>query len=399
MSSDEGLTWFNPGGDLPGNHCGVVQLDDGRIVGISRTKGTSTMPMSISTDLGKTFTYHDTEFPPVGGGQRAVLLKLKEGPLLMVGFGNIYGNTQSNPVMVTTSDGKKIKAKELFAAVSYDGGKTWPDKPIIAPDGPPQRTENTDGGAMIISKRSSEYRGYLAICQGLDNLVHLISSRQHYAFNLKWVQTLSPPPDPEIRVKHEIETFDGPKNFDLEDWADYKSYLGSFSGQGQYTIDSSMPYGGLNRVVGAGSFEANFSIKKIRWHPDQRFRHTVIGFKDKLTHTWRLGLGRWGIEHRITDMEMPSKSGRPGDFGMEKSETLAKSYSPPDSLKLRFVYDEKTLRCRFFYGINGSEATTESKMSKDGIYLTEPFSESTAVIMLASEGSIDVDHFEIKPLG
>ncbi|MHC4756457.1 MAG: hypothetical protein ACYTBP_15090, partial [Planctomycetota bacterium] len=65
-------------------------------------------------------------------------------------------------------------------------------------------------------------------------------------------------------------------------------------------------------------------------------------------------------------------------------------------IKLRFVYNEKTLRCRFFYGINGSEATTESPMSKKGFYASEPFSESNAVILLVSEGSIDVDHFEIK---
>jgi formylglycine-generating enzyme required for sulfatase activity len=301
MSKDEGLSWFNPGGDLPGNHCGVDQLEDGTIVGISRTKGKLNMPLSVSTDGGKTFTISDTEFPPVGGGQRAVLLRLKEGPLVMVGFGNIYGNTHFSPVFTTTSTGEKIQAKELFAAVSFDGGKTWPYKRIVAPDAPPQHIEHTDGGAIILSKRSSEHRGYLSICQGLDGIVHLISSRTHYSFNLKWLLTPPPPPDPEFRVRHEIETFDGPKNFDLQHWANYKAYKGSFNGKGQYTIDSSMPYGGLNRVIGAGSFEANFSIKNIKWHPDMRYRHTVIGFKDKFSFTWRLGFGRNGMEHGLSD--------------------------------------------------------------------------------------------------
>jgi hypothetical protein len=80
-----------------------------------------------------------------------------------------------------------------------------------------------------------------------------------------------------------------------------------------------------------------------------------------------------------------------------KSELLSEYYRPPESVKIRFVYNEKTLRCRFFYGINGSDAT-ESKMSKEGFYLSQPFSESNAVILLATGGSIDIDHFEIKPI-
>jgi len=391
MSRDEGLTWFNPGGDIPGNHCGVAQLDDGTIVAISRTKRTKTMPLSISTDNGKTFTYSDTEFPPVGGGQRAVLLRLKEGPLVMAGFGNIYGSTQFSPVMITSSSGEKIQVRELFTAVSFDGGKTWPYKRIVAPDAPPQHIEHTDGGATILSKRSSEHRGYLSICQGLDGVVHLISSRTHYSFNLKWLLTPQPSPDPEFRVRHEVETFDGPAKFDLENWADYKAYKGSFNGRGQYIIDSSMPYGGLNRVIGAGSFEAIFSIKRIR-HPG----HTVVGFKDKFSRTWNLGFGPHRMEHSLKDAEAPVE--RISAIGVRKSELLSLYYSPPESVKIRFVYSEKTLRCRFFYGINGSDAITESRMSKEGLYLSQPFSESNAVVFLATGGSIDVDHFEIKPI-
>jgi hypothetical protein len=397
MSKDEGLSWFNPGGDIPGNHCGVDQLDDGTIVGISRTKRTKTMPLSISTDGGKSFTSHDTEFAPVGGGQRAALLRLKEGPLVMAGFGNVYGSTQFSTVMTTSSSGEKIQAKDLFTAVSFDGGKTWPYKRIVASDDPPQHIEHTDGGATILSKRSSEPRGYLSICQGLDGIVHLISSRTHYSYNLKWLLTPPSPPDPEFRVKHEIETFDGPTDFDLQHWADYKAYIGTFNGKGQYTIDSSMPYGGLNRVIGAGSFEATFSIKNIKWHPNMRYRHNVFGFKDKLTHGWSIGLGRWGMDHNLNDSEAPvERISSIGDRGYRES--LGKYYSPPESLKLRFVYNEKTLRCRFFYGKNGSEATTESKVSKKGMYLSQPFSESNAVVIKVSEGSIDVDHFEIKPI-
>ena len=102
------------------------------------------------------------------------------------------------------------------------------------------------------------------------------------------------------------------------------------------------------------------------------------------------------MEHSLKDSEAPVE--RISAIGAWKSELLSQYYSPPESVKIRFVYDEKTLRCRFFYGINGLDATTESRMSKEGFHLSQPFSESNAVIFLATGGSIDIDHFEIKPV-
>ena len=102
------------------------------------------------------------------------------------------------------------------------------------------------------------------------------------------------------------------------------------------------------------------------------------------------------MEHSLKDSEVPVE--RISAIGVWKSELLSEYYLPPESVKVRFVYDEKTLRCRFFYGMNGLDATTESKMSKEGLYLSQPFSESNAVIFLATEGGIDLDHFEIRPM-
>ena len=42
--------------------------------------------MSISSDLGKTWTYKASPFLGIGGGQRLVLKRLNEGPLLLVSF-------------------------------------------------------------------------------------------------------------------------------------------------------------------------------------------------------------------------------------------------------------------------------------------------------------------------
>ena len=72
MSKDEGLTWYNPGGNIPGIHTAVNQLSDGRIIAFSRGAGIEgKMPISLSSDGGKSYTQIPSPFPTVGGGQRS----------------------------------------------------------------------------------------------------------------------------------------------------------------------------------------------------------------------------------------------------------------------------------------------------------------------------------------
>ena len=392
VSRDEGLSWSNPGGTIQGNHPSVAQLEDGRLFGLGRGGAIDgRMPVSISSDGGKTFSYSASEFPPIGGGQRLALLRLREGPLFVASFGNLYGVSRV-PVIITDSEGNKHQAKELFAAVSEDGGKTWPYKRVISPGGRAITVECTDGGAVTLSDLSSEHRGYMSVCQSTDGLIHLISSRQHYAFNLKWLMTPPPPPAPPVRVRHEVETFSGPDGFDLDGWLDYKSYTGGFNSKGQYTIDSIMPYGGLNRVVGTGSFEATFVFDNISFHPGYRGGDISFGLKDKLGRTWFLGLNQKQMTVYFKDNEARPGTRAPRTEPVKFSEV-------PKSLKAKFIWNEGTRRCQVFYGFNGDEATTEMPRSKGGLYLGAPFSESNAAYVLLSEGSLDVDHFEIKPIG
>ncbi len=49
-----------------------------------------------------------------------------------------------------------------------------------------------DGRTFTMSKPSAEPKGYLSVCQGRNGIIHLIGSWNHYAFNLKWLET--PPP-------------------------------------------------------------------------------------------------------------------------------------------------------------------------------------------------------------
>ena len=374
ISHDEGLSWTNPGGIIKGIHTGVVQLDDGRLLAYGRGGDIDgKMPMSVSSDMGKTFTYAPSEFPPIGGGQRLVLLKLREGPLFFSSYAN-------EPITITDSTGEQHEVEGLFAAVSLDNGKTWPYKRLITDDKPGHPVEGTDGGLIMMSGRNAEYRGYSAGCQGTNGLIHLITSRQHYTFNLKWLMTPPPPPAPPVRVKHEVETFAGP-NFDLEDWADYKGYRGGFNGRGQYTVDSRSHFNGLNRMVGEGSFEVNIAFQNIRFNPGgpNTGLGITVGFKDK----------------RSKSMLMQIKADRLELSGGEEDIRLS---TPPKSAKVKFIWKESARQWEVFYGIDGDDANTEFPQSKDGIYYERPWSDSTTAFIQMSNGSMDVDYYEVKPI-
>jgi len=73
----------------------------------------------------------------------------------------------------------------LFAAVSYDEGRTWPDRRLIV--GPDENMTNSRGVPPNTN-------GYLAITQTRDGLIQLINSQKHYRFNLAWLQALPAAP-------------------------------------------------------------------------------------------------------------------------------------------------------------------------------------------------------------
>jgi hypothetical protein len=52
-----------------------------------------------------------------------------------------------------------------------------------------------------------------------------------------------------------------------------------------------------------------------------------------------------------------------------------------------------------FSGLDGTEATTELPASKAGLYFSRPLTESTAIYLLTTSASVDLDHYEVKPVG
>ena len=79
------------------------------------------MYQSLSTDMGETWTYSTTEFPPVSVAQRLFIRRLREGPILLVSFtdpwqafaSSIFEEVESEPLVDFQLGGSFLKDLEL----------------------------------------------------------------------------------------------------------------------------------------------------------------------------------------------------------------------------------------------------------------------------------------------
>ena len=200
VSHDAGATWEEmshgaarptfedgtTGQRIAGIHAGVIELADGRIMALGRgdTIG-GHMPKSVSSDGGKTWTYSASAFPPISGGQRVALRRLREGPILLVTFAESF--------TLADAAGKERMVSGMFGALSFDEGETWPVRRLITDDAP-SRKMNGGGNTrrFTLGPDSAEPRGYLAATQTPDGIIHLISSALHYEFNIAWLKQPMP---------------------------------------------------------------------------------------------------------------------------------------------------------------------------------------------------------------
>ncbi len=204
LSRDDGRTWrdtgrdrrgsddIRPGGQGPfiaGIHAPIVELADGRLMAFGRLSAEEPvrkhfhnwMPVSHSSDLGETWRWELSGFPVVSNTQRPAMLRLKEGPILLCSFTDEARTPKNERVGLTfASTGGDYTGVGLYAAVSHDEGRTWPHRRLIAPDG----------------RTTADINGYLALAQTRDGRIQLITSKDHYTFNLAWLHALPSAPKP-----------------------------------------------------------------------------------------------------------------------------------------------------------------------------------------------------------
>lgn len=215
ISTDGGKTWkFKPGHGKPdfrdggegsrfaGIHNGTAELADGRFMAFGRFDAPAEQakfhyrtPVSYSSDGGNTWTYEASPFPAIGSVQRAVLMRLREGPILLCSFTDEQRYWPRRKGMkFKAADGSEFTGYGMFAAVSFDDGKTWPVQKLLTPGGPERTLPSVDHREFVLSATTSEAAAYLAACQTRDGLIQLVSSKNHYVFNLAWLKELPSPP-------------------------------------------------------------------------------------------------------------------------------------------------------------------------------------------------------------
>lgn len=216
LSRDDGITWEMPAEDrrpriaddarsgsrIAGIHAAFVQLGDGSLLAVGRGRNIDgRSPFSRSVNMGYTWEYHASPFPPFHGGQRPNLLRLREGPILFLGFTDrvqrmgtfVLGEERTreltnNGMVIVDAAGEERTVHGMFAALSFDEGQTWPVRKLVTPGGGEQEFYGHGWTKRFtIDEENAEPLGYLSSTQDESGIIHVISSGLHYEFNLDWV--------------------------------------------------------------------------------------------------------------------------------------------------------------------------------------------------------------------
>jgi hypothetical protein len=189
-SSDNGRTWFDPGGSTGGRHTTFVMLKDGRILGMGGKERSldGYTPKSISSDRGKSWEITRSIFPALKSNQKPSILRLASGRILFAtDFQTKFGLQPEG-----------MKRRGAYLAYSEDEGQTWTTKKL--PGAQPHEHAH-------IAKKSKQAGmiGYSTLRQGPNRLIHLVTTvnhpNLHFVFNEAWLlqaeqETSVLPPEP-----------------------------------------------------------------------------------------------------------------------------------------------------------------------------------------------------------
>lgn len=196
MSADGGRSWTKPADGRPtpvfregdsgawiaGIHAPIAEPEPGRLLAFGRGDDIEgTMPMSVSTDGGLTWTYNRSSFPAIGSGQRATMQRMPDGTIIFASF--------ARHMTCMDDSGRERNVSGLYAALSTDGGRSFPHiRPLTNGDG---QTKMLDAWgwqhAFAWTDSTAEPKGYLASTVDLEGRFRLLSSGNEYAFNAAWV--------------------------------------------------------------------------------------------------------------------------------------------------------------------------------------------------------------------
>ncbi len=183
LSKDQGATWEHTGGSINGIHAAIVELKDGRIMALGRGDNVNGyLPMSLSENYGKTWTAEATDLPPITYTQRFSMQRLAEGPIALATF-------LPDPSDVGPQQKTDRELAKLCVCLSYDEGKTWPVRRILTDGKPDHGVTGMSGGRIYMGPGNAEPTGYVTLTQARNGLIHVVSSMNHYEFNLKWIES------------------------------------------------------------------------------------------------------------------------------------------------------------------------------------------------------------------
>jgi len=212
VSNDNGNTWERRGHSsttpdnkrIAGLHAAIVEINDinndgkNDLMAIARDAGkyySGKAPKSISTDNGYSWSRMPSEFPSIRSGQRFALLKLRYSnydsgtnylrPLLLTGFAN-------DSILGRNGEGKTEYIKGLYAAVSFDDGKTWPEnyRRVISNQKRSESLEVTVAPWQrknLLTCKKGQEDGYMSVTQTPDGMIYLTDGKIVYSFNLEWI--------------------------------------------------------------------------------------------------------------------------------------------------------------------------------------------------------------------
>merc|ERR1711920_716239 len=115
-------------------------------------------------------------------------------PLMHCTFAN--GSPDYAETLIPDSAGGAFAVTGVYCALSFDEGESWAQRRLITTNFTEEGEliEGFDGNAFRMSFNSAEPNGYMAATVTEDGIIHLITSRNSYSFNLAWLNTTAAPP-------------------------------------------------------------------------------------------------------------------------------------------------------------------------------------------------------------